>query len=362
MKLPTLYKITKTGATQVFNISVKDNVFTVEWGQLNGAMQTKSTECFVTNEGRSNERSPAEQAKFEAAALHAKKIKTGYTESLETPSEVELPMKVKIYQDQINNVVFPCVSTPKLNGLNGMYVQNPDGTLTLYSRGGEVLPAIPHLEESMLLAMEQMGSKKLNGELFIENTHLQDIASAVKKPKELSKQLTFHVFDIADSDEIYEKRLLKMLQHINTTTPGVYHISVTLCYNHEDIETEYNKAMSKNYEGTVIKNLTGLYVHNTRSSDQFKYKKTRDAEFSVISYSIDKNGHAVYVCITPDRLEFKVKRKGTNGERLADASVADSNIGKWLRVEFEEYSKDGIPLKPVGCEFRNCNSDGQPLE
>lgn len=364
MILPTLYKTSKTGTIQVCNISHLNDTFTVEWGQLGGVMQSKITACYATNAGKSNERSPTEQATFEAKAKWNKKIKSGYSTNSSAPTTVQLPMKVKDYQSNTKNVKFPCISTPKLNGVNGTY-KLENNTLKLYSRGGDLYPEIPHLVPQILNTMSIIGSTELNGELYTHGEHLQDITSAVKKPKELSKKLEFHVFDIMDSDLPYEERRTQMLSFLPTLkTPNVDIVTGVKCSSFDEIENHYNTCISKNFEGTVIKNLDGYYKHNIRSSDQFKYKKTQDDEFKVINYNLDKNNHPVYHCQAknPEKSIFKVKRKGTALERSEDAAIAPANIGKWLNVEYEMLSKDGKPLKPVGNHFRACDLRGNPKE
>lgn len=361
MTLPTLYKITKTGKVQQSIISYIKDRFIVTFGQVNGKQQIQSTTCETTNAGRSNERNPEEQAEFEALALHAKKIKAGYVLDESGESEVELPMKVKVMQDQWDNVVYPCISTPKLNGVNGTYKLEND-VLNLYSRGGNLYPPIPHLEKDIREVMDHLRTFKLNGELYIHGEHLQDITSAVKKPKELSKQLEFAIFDTCH-DFDYDARREKMLDLEDVSEYDyVSFLTGVVCHNREDIETHYNQCMHSKLEGTVVKNLTGKYVHGTRSSDQFKYKKAQDAEFKVVGYKLDKYNHAVWSCITPEDKTFSVKTKGSNASRLFHAANADNFIGKWLKIEFETYSKDMIPLKPVGIMFRDCDESGQPLE
>lgn len=116
------------------------------------------------------------------------------------------------------------------------------------------------------------------------------------------------------------------------------------------------------YEGVVIYNPNGMYQYNTRSSDVFKYKKAQDAEFLITNYSIDKSGHPVLECTTPEGRPFNVKPKGTSAERLAILSNINDYIGQWYTVEFETYSKDLIPLKPWGVGLRKCSPSGAPLE
>jgi len=362
MKLPTLYKISTTGATQIIDMEIIDAVYTRTWGQLDGKMQTKATTAKGKNLGKSNESTPAEQAILEAEAVWTKKQKANYSTSQSAPVAVNLPMKVKSLLDQIKNVVYPCVSTPKLNGVNSTY-RLVNNILTLTSRGGETYHSIPHLEDEVREAMTQLHSTELNGELYIHGEHLQDITSAVKKPKELSKRLTFNIFDIADSTADYETRRELMLdaEAILLEDSKVLYLTGLDCDSMYDIEVHYNQCMEAGLEGTVVKNLNGLYKYNTRSTAQFKYKKTQDAEFLVCGYEIDKNGHAVFKCVV-DSFTFKVKLKGTNEERLAMAADADNYIGKHLKVEYEMLSKDGIPLKPVGIIFRKVDENGEAIE
>lgn len=360
MNLPTLYKNTKNKKTQVCDISTKGAVIKVSFGQLDGKMQSKTTTCSPKNLGKSNESTAEEQAEKEATAKWTKKIKSGYTTEIIQEVNLKLPMKVKVYQDQKKNIEYPCVSTPKLNGVNGLYIRKDD-VITLYSRGGNEYPEIPHLTPLIKQVMDHLGVNELNGELYIHGFHLQDITSAVKKTNENSKLLEFYVFDLPDYYHSYRYRRELLATIHNVGVPHIYPVVGTVCTSEADIDKHYEECMKLGFEGTVVKNMKGHYKYNERSSDQFKYKKTQDAEYEVIDYEYDKNNHVVYICKVGDST-FKVKRKGTNEERLADASIAESNIGKWLTVEFECLSKDNKPLKPVGLNFRNCDEQGNPNE
>ena len=360
MTLKTLYKKTKTGATQVCIISTLDDTFSVEFGQLGGKMQTKTTTCLPKNIGKSNATTGVAQAKAEALAKHSSKIKSGYTTDINQETEVKLPMKVKIYQDQKNNVIFPCYASFKLNGVNATF-KLVDDELILTSRGGNVYPSIPHLEPELLEIMRILDTDTLAGELYIHGKFLQDITSYVKKPKPESENLKFYIFDLPEIHGNYLDRFaLKLVPEKQYDFVKLIQ-SMTL-NSHEEIESFMTMALDRKFEGIVINNSRGLYQYNVRSSDVFKYKIALDAEFKVVSFALDKNNHVVFVCETPEGKTFKVKPKGTNEERLRMAAEAEVFIGKWLKIEFEAYSKDLIPQKPVGILFRDCNSDGTPLE
>lgn len=203
--MTTLYKPTKLGSTQQWSIEVVGDSFICTYGQLDGKMQTQITKCEPKNIGRANETTPEQQAQLEADALIAKKIKSGYSYDSAAPTTVALAMKVKSYQDQLNNVRFPCYDSLKLNGINGIY-RLENGVLNLYSRGGELYPEIPHHKEEVLTILNNIGTDELNGELYIHGVPLQDLISAVKVPQELSKLLEFHVFDVPNVKGTFKDR------------------------------------------------------------------------------------------------------------------------------------------------------------
>jgi ATP-dependent DNA ligase len=361
-QLPRLYKQSKTGKTQIIDIMANNDTYTITWGVLDGAMQSKSTKATSKNIGKSNETSPSEQALLEAEALWAKKKKNGYSTDATAPTTVSLPMKVKVWtKDKLPpKVTFPLVSTPKINGVNGTY-RLEDNTLNLYSRGGELYPPIPHLESEIKQVMEYLDSKELNGELYIPNTHLQDITSAVKKPKELSKSLEFHIFDIADSKAVYDVRRDSMIL-AECNLEDLKHIKFLTgmdCMDHSDIEFHYTSCMNSGLEGTVIKDPDNIYEHNVRSNRQWKYKKALDAEFQIAGVTEDKNGHPVFTFNSPGG-QFKAKPKGTSEQRKAILEASKNYIGKFATVEYETLSKGsnglpGIPLKPVMIALRDVN-------
>lgn len=364
----TLFKQTKSGAIQSWSIELLTHgVYAVTFGQLNGKQQTVNTQCIGKNLGKSNETTPHQQAELEVQSLIAKKLKEGYSYDKSAPITVALPMKVKCYQDQLKNIKFPCYSTPKLNGINGLY-RRTDNQLNLYSRGGELYLPIPHLEPLINIVMDELNCNELNGELYISNTPLQDIQSAVAKPNELSSKLTFCIFDLPESTQPYSIRHTVMDEFQNQLKfighPVLSHISFitgVICHSHEDIELHYNKCMAMGLEGTVIKNSIGLYEYNTRSSNQFKYKKALDAEFLITSFELDKRKHPVFHLQVPNsELTFKAKPKGTH-EFLSSIDPT-TYIGKWATVEYETLSKSGVPLKPIFIGLRNCTDAGEPKE
>jgi len=400
MTLERLYKKSKTGAVVYFDISVEGGTITVETGRVGTDKPTfHKTECEPKNIGRTNATNSSDQAILEAKAKHAKKIKGGYVLDPSGEQTVKLPMKVKAYKDQLNNVVFPCFMSPKLDGVNGLALRGD--SITLIQRGGDAYntlgvmgasgkcddkdglsTTIYSMASEIGIVMDQLGVEAINGELYKHGVHLQDIQSAAKKENALTGKLEFHVFDYCGLDDKFHQRManMSMIEDLSF----VKMVRSVIAHSHDDIEAYHTKCIEDGYEGIVIRNAKGLYEYNVRSSDVFKYKIPKDGEYQVIGYNIDKYGHPVWRCLCNMDLEtfneasesysaneyrelllnhtFSVKRKGSAESRLAEADIADSKIGKWLKIEFESFSKLMKPLKPVGIVWRECDADGNPIE
>jgi DNA ligase 1 len=353
--LPILYKPSKTGVTQSCVISAHNGFVTVAFGQLGGKQQVKDTKCEPKNVGRSNETTQQQQAELEARAKWEKKQKEGYSETIQEKSTVNLPMKIHIYQEHSHKIVFPCFVSPKLNGVNAEYHLLPEPHIT--SRGGEQYPYVESRDKLVFEQMRQHNILSINGEIYQHGQHLQDIQSAVKKPSAEKLQPIFYAFDLPLEGTKYKDRLLKMMKSFNFSQVAAFEAN-----SHDEIHSFHKQFVEAGYEGTIIRNATGLYEYNTRSYDVLKLKDAQDAEFIIISHNVDKNEHPVFICETKEGKQFKVKPKGTDSDRKDILNNISHYIGQYYTVEFEVYSKDLIPQKPVGIGLRKCDEHGAPLQ
>lgn len=371
MTLPTLYKQTKTGKIQTYQVSTSGDTITVTQGQLEGKKQSYLTKCTPKNVGRSNSTTGAQQADLEAKAKHAKKLKSGYTLNATGKIEKLLPQKVKKYQDLFKSaktqeaLILPCFVEPKLNGVN--FTVRLGDNLNGYSRGGENYHIPNHQVEALVDIMTHFHITELNGEQYIYGKHLQDIQSAVTKTNDDSEQLVFNIFEIPSDTRTYKEKLA-LKYAINTyILKKNYRKAVQVIIPKEvntldEIEVTYIQVMSMGFEGLIITNARSKYTHNVRSSDVWKYKIAQDAEYKVIDYKIDKNQEIVLVLETADHQQFNCKPKGEREYRQKLAANGKDQIGQWWTIEYEMLSKAGVPLKGIGIKPRKCTLDGKPLE
>ncbi len=359
---PPLYKSTKTGAIQMYEVRVDEDVITVAQGQLNGKKQSYTTKCEPKNIGRSNETTSYVQAASESLSKWEKKLKSGYSISIEQPNEIQLPMKVKVYQDQLHNIPENVYSSPKLNGVNAEF-RYENNQLVLLSRGGNEYPMIEHLHDPIITMLTNLKTTRVAGELYIHGEFLQDITAAVKKTNSMTPRLQFHIFDLPLLSDNYTTRETFISREINSNYADDKILAIpSKLINKSQIDDEHTFWTNLGYEGTVIYDPIALYEYNVQSSYIWKYKIPKDAEFKIVTHKRDKSGHPVFQCESNNEAKslFWVKPKGTNEQRLA--IQADSWHGMWMTIEFEMLSKDGKPQKPVGIGLRECDANGNPLE
>ena len=356
MTLPRLYKKTKTGAVQLWDVYSMDCIVVVVFGLIVGKMQSKSTFCEGKNVGRANETTPQQQADKEAQAKWEKQIKAGYVVDPSGESTIKLPMKVKKYQGQEKNIIFPCYASPKLNGVNGHWILTSSG-LKLFSRGGKEYPILEHERGAVMQSMKDLCTDSLNVELYCHGMFLEEITSAVKKHNENTPKIQSFLFELPAVDLPYSRKYQTM-EYCRLPIPEVVQLKT-----HEEIRDFHAKCVEKGYEGIVIRNARCRYEYGVRSSDAFKYKVPFDDDFVIDSFFIDKNDHPVFWMKNPKGADFKVKPKGTDEQRKRIiGEFYEKYKDQRYTVEFESWSMYGVPLKPVGCGLRKCDSAGEPLE
>jgi len=118
MKLETIYKKTKTGATQEWTIEVSDNKYRTHSGQVGGQITTNAwTVVYGKNTGKANGTTDIEQALKEAIAKRTKKLESGYFESITNIDEKQYfePMLAAKWEDYNLRVFITLMSNNTLN-------------------------------------------------------------------------------------------------------------------------------------------------------------------------------------------------------------------------------------------------------
>lgn len=300
-----------------------------------------------TNEGRANERDSKAQATFEFDAILKKQMDRGFYRDGERPDIRPMPMLAHKFTDHKKKVEFPVYVQPKLNGMRMLF----DGT-NGWSRGNkEVIPeVIQHLTFDT-------DGHILDGELMLpNNVLLQESMKAIKKYRpELSSQLLYHVYDIVDNTLIFEERNTVIQKLAKKFPKNVLVVSTHKCQNESDVVKAHKQFTKDGFEGTMIRHPHMTYEIGKRSYSLLKLKDFVDAEYRIVDV-VDGAGSDVGLAIfeleTPDGQRFNCRPEGSQENRAELFNQRRDLIGLYMTVRYQELSRDGIPIFPVGVSIR----------
>jgi DNA ligase-1 len=359
MKLPTIYKKTKTGKVQEWTIEVKGNQYRTISGQTDGEKITnKWTDCDIKNEGRSNATTPEEQAIKEAEAKRKKKLESGYFESIKDINKVQYfePMLAQKYED--HEINYPVYSQPKLDGIRCIVTK--DG---MFSRNGKKIISAPHIRQNLDLFFKDYPNAILDGELYCDKfaNDFNKICSLVKRTKptdteleESADSIQYWVYDapkiglLNEKDLFYERYELVADALSKRKYTSIVVVTTLKVSKEEELTQAYEMYMEQGYEGQMVR-LNRPY-ENKRSKFLLKRKEFMDAEFSIVDVvegEGNRKGTAGYMTFkNKSGRAFKSNIKG-DFEYLAKL-LKDKNkiIGKKATIKFFNYTPDEVPRFP----------------
>jgi DNA ligase-1 len=359
-----IYKRTSTGATQQWHMERDGEKIRTISGQVGGKLVTADwTVCEGTNIGRSNERTPEEQAEFQINAKYKKKLDKEYCldiNNIDTP-KIFIPMLAKEY-DNYKAKVFTLSSAvyvqPKLDGMRCVthgnnVVINKEG---MWSRQGKPIITCPHIWEELESLFLLHPNVVLDGELYNHEfkEDFNSLISILKKQKpteehyaNAKKYAQYHVYDMPSHVGDFSRRsqflkaFVKDMKYIHfVETVEVIDQSL------EEIDRLYNHFLEQGYEGMMVRQDTP-YV-NKRSNHLLKMKEEFDKEYIVVDIETGVGNWAgkakrVYLQHDEKDVVFKAGVKGTQ-EYCAQVLIdKEQYIGKPATVVFNAFTPDGIP-------------------
>jgi DNA ligase-1 len=358
MKLETIYKKTKTGATQEWTIEVSDNKYRTHSGQVGGQIITNAwTVVYGKNEGKANGTTDIEQALKEAIAKRTKKLESGYFESItniDTKQYFE-PMLAAKWEDYKDKIQYPIYSQAKLDGIRCILTK--DG---MFSRNGKPIISAPHIFDSVKPLFETNPNLVFDGELYADKfaNDFNKIVSLVKKTKptaddlkESKELIEYHIYDLPSSDKNFIQRAYDLAILFETHKQLHSHCRIVETYKvpSEDVVTElYEKYVEEGYEGQMLR-LDGKY-ENKRSKNLLKHKSFVDEEYTILDICEgegNRTGTAGYMVFeTAEGKPFKSNVKGTWDETAEMLKNKKQLIGKQATIKYFNLTPDGIPRFP----------------
>lgn len=375
---PTLYKKTSTGATQMWSIGVDANTIIVNFGQVDGKIQT--TEEVIKdgkNVGRANETTPEQQALAEATSKWEGKIKKGYVEDVSRAEagekdidggyDCQLAHKFADHGHKIKYVPY-AYTQPKLNGHRCLAVIK-DGVAALFSRTRKPIKSCPHIVEE-LEKLYPTGYHEIDGELYNHayKDNFEELASLIRQevPAANCTEVQYHVYD-KPSKADFKDRIASLEADITkyNRKSGVLKMGAPLMYikltetiqvaDETEMMNAFDTFLKQGYEGSMARNAEGEY-QGKRSYNLQKVKEFQDADYPIVGIEEGRGGYAgcgIFICKTPEGKTFSVKMRGPK-ERLQEFLNQHTLWeGNTLVVKYQYISKYGIPIFPVGERFKD---------
>lgn len=328
------------------------------------------------NLGKTNETSAKEQAISEALSKVQLKIREGYflTKKEAEDNEVIKPMLAKSIENELDKVEFPCYIQPKLDGVRALKKR------TLFkSRKNTVIDTMVHMQDDL----KDCGFI-LDGELYAHGVSFQENMKLIKKLREDTVNVKFHVYDII-SDEPYSERLTKLESLLeNYDKDNIQLVPTYIAYNEEDFKKYHDLFISQGYEGAMIRHGKDGYKKNGRSSSLLKFKEFIDRAYTLIDITPARKNkkHGVPVVkvndkllpLTTPKIEW-YKEKGKIYSETVDGvecgypttrcgtklshedredllTNRDKYLGKTAEIRFFEFYDSGVPRFPIFYGFR----------
>jgi DNA ligase-1 len=358
MKLETIYKKTKTGATQEWTIEVVGNKYRSHSGQVGGAITTNEwTICYGKNIGRANETTDKEQTMAEAVAKRTKKLESGYFENIKHINKTQYfePMLAAKWEDCKDKITYPIYSQAKLDGIRCVVTKNG-----MFSRNGKPILSAPHIIDSLRNLFLVNPDLILDGELYADKfaNDFNKIVSLVKKTKptdadlkESKKYIEYHIYDLPSSDKNFVHRAYDLGILFETYLEMGKYCRIVQTYkvdSEKAVEELYGGYVEAGYEGQMLR-IDGKY-ENKRSKNLLKHKSFVDDEYTILDIvegEGNRTGTAGYMVFeTEDGKRFKSNVKGTWDETAEMLKSKKKLIGKQATIKYFNLTPDGIPRFP----------------
>lgn len=343
-----------------------------------------------TNVGRSNEKTPYDQACFEAQSKWDAQIRAGYCENANDAKQATLgsgipaPMLAQKYSpdgslkgsktlEKLSILGKKIHVQPKLDGNRCLVKINAD-EITLYTRKGDEFLPILHIENQLNQCYDGVffnASEKpeiiLVGELFSEEMSFNALNGLLRKEnktyedRQKLNSVKYYIYDLI-SEKPYVDRLeiIKQFTNFDIITIPSYEIIAT----EKNIREKMNEFLAVGFEGLMMRILDSPY-ENKRSWSLLKYKDFQDEEYRVVDIIEDVRGTGIigaFVLELPepvrdrDGREIKTFNAGIKDLSHDEARKILANkfeyIGKTATIEFFEKSEYGIPRFPKLKGFR----------
>lgn len=364
-----LYITDNTGALRLWGISAEECPdgswqINIIHGQFGGSLQEKHE---LVTEGKQS-RTIKEQVLLQMASRISKQRDKGYTKSVKEAREKKATNQLNLPKPMLaqpaknvkiigSNPIVQC----KYDGHRCLVHFHENGSRIAYSRNGKPITTIGNILNELGNTEVPVGAT-LDGELYYHGVPLQRIASWVKRAQLDTEKLVYMIYDIIEPNDprAYISRLERLKKYLYPSTykPLKFNLVESrplLEGDSDSVKRLFKMARLDGYEGLIIRHGGTPYEDGKRSNSLVKVKGWEDDEFYIYDIVTSKDGWAILRCETNSAIpkRFSVSAPGTIDEKTKILKDREQYIGRMVRVEFANYTKDGVPFHPVAIAFRD---------
>lgn len=366
-----LYGLDKSGKTKTWEISVNRYTDYSEIIILYGYSKKIQVNRRINggkNLDKSNATNHFEQAISEAMSKWTKKrdIEQYFTSTSQnlttttntTTTPIHLPMLAQDFNKHEKKVMYPAAIQRKYDGYRAIF--NSQNSLITTRQGKEltIIKESKELYDELKLLSTITPGIIFDGEMYTNDISFEALG-VLRKTKKLTKddylnlsKIGYHIYDIIDLTKTFNERN-KLLQNIFNEHKFKYLFNVETVYvnSKNEIAEYHSKFIEEGFEGTMIRNINGMYKEKYRSCDLLKYKDFMDSEFEIVDFTFEKNisgsdnNLIVWIIQTDKNVKVKVRPQGSKEEREDLYKQCIENFsqfkGRKLWTKFFEYTTDG---------------------
>lgn len=349
-----LYKMSPaTKQIQEWEIGQQNSVVVIRYGQQNGLIQVKTETVLVGKGGRTLQQQIIHRMKSRVRKQLDKGYKISVKEAINKVGTNALgffrPM-LALNLHKVNTVNWEnTVAQYKYDG-HRCLVLKLGGKLIAYSRQGKIITTISHILDDIDLPE----GTTIDGELYYHGESLQVLSSWIKRKQENTKKLKYIIYDVV-SKNTYIDRLNWLLNApdsiANRIAPSIYMLE------QNDIYPIFTEAKQQNYEGIIVRQNNKGYGAGERCSSLIKIKQLPgmeliEKEFLVLDVLPSKDGWGILKCLINSELSFNIPAPGTMEQKTEILTNKQKYIGRYVTVEFPQYTDDGKPFHAVALRFK----------
>ena len=374
-----LYLEANNGKIQMWKAEIKEGlteegyvVITATYGMTDGKKQTKDT--FVKsgkNVGKKNETTIDEQAILKLEQMYADKIKNKSMvfdmNDWVRPKRPSLAIAYHKRKKHLKHVKY-WLADEKLDGNRAYEFANGK----IQSKSGDETTPIKHIakntDELRKIAKEKnLPEIDLDGEYYLHGLPLQDITGISNTKKDEDRRtdvlLEYHIFDcFVPSEPLMSaldryNLLLKLFEDVELEFLVLRRKQI-IKNNEKDIKEFTSKCEKLGYEGSILRDPDAPYNHSKNPSDRndsmIKDKNMKDDEFLIVDIIENENevGIPKFIIQLPNGETNEVVMKGKKEDTKKFLVDKHLYIGKYLKVQYQAYTKYGKLEFPVGLEVR----------